>query len=103
MAELEDALVSKTSDPQGLWGFDSPSRRMPKKRVTPDRPRDVSQLAKRIVAISTEQEEDTAPDAPSPSASKRGEARAASLTPAKRKKIAKKAALKRWSGREEGV
>lgn len=69
---------------------------MPKKRTTPDRPRDVSQLARRIVAISTGEESDSAPEPVSPEARRRGEARAAKLSPAKRKSIAKKAAAKRW-------
>lgn len=68
---------------------------MPKKQ-TPDRPRDLNQLAKRIVAVSTGQEEDSAPAAVSPEARKRGEARAAKLSGAKRKKIAKTAARVRW-------
>jgi hypothetical protein len=74
---------------------------MPKKRITPDRPTDISQLAKRIVDIATGEAEDTASDPPTPAASKRGEARAASLTPAKRKKIAQKAAEARWSKNKE--
>lgn len=45
--------------------------RMPKRKTMPDRPRDVSQLAKRIVAISTEQENDSSGDAPSAEASRR--------------------------------
>lgn len=69
---------------------------MSKPRRTPSRPRDVNQLAKRIVAISTGQEPDDPPPQVNPKATKRGLARAAKLTPAQRKKIAKKAARARW-------
>jgi hypothetical protein len=56
----------------------------------------MNQLAKRIVAISTGEESDDGPAPVNPKAVKRGAARAESLTPAKRKKIAKKAAKARW-------
>jgi hypothetical protein len=56
----------------------------------------VNQLAQRIVEISTGQVEDSAPTSVHPSAAKRGTARAESLTPAARRKIAKKAAKARW-------
>lgn len=69
---------------------------MPKPRPTPKRPRDVNQLAKRIVAISTGEESDDATAPVNPQHAKRGTARAASLTPRQRKKIAKKAADARW-------
>jgi hypothetical protein len=72
----------------------------------PKRPRDINQLAKMIVDLST----GDAPPAPTeppknPAAvalgklggAKGGPARAAALTPAKRKAIAKKAAAKRWT------
>lgn len=71
---------------------------MSKPRSTPTRPRDVSQLAKRIVAISTGEEPDDAPAPVNPEHAKRGTARAAKLTPAERSKIAKKAATARWHG-----
>jgi hypothetical protein len=71
----------------------------------PKRPRDVNQLAKFIVDTVT----GNAPPAPAerpknPAAvalgklggAKGGKARAAALSPAKRKAIAKKAAAKRW-------
>jgi hypothetical protein len=68
----------------------------------PKRPRDINQLAKMIVDIST----GNAPPEPAknPAAvalgklggAKGGKARAAALSPAKRKAIAKKAAAKRW-------
>ncbi len=70
----------------------------------PKRPRDVNQLAKFIVDASTGNlPPDTAPTK-NPAAvalgklggAKGGKARAAALTPAKRKAIAKKAAAKRW-------
>ena len=71
---------------------------MPKKR-TPDRPRDMNQLAKRIVDLSVgEVEEDEGPD---PSAVKRGIARAEALTPGERSEIARKAARARWHTKEE--
>jgi hypothetical protein len=62
---------------------------------TPARPRDMNELAARIGAIATgEIEDDSRPvDA---AAVKRGKARAAKLTPARRKQIAKKAAAVRW-------
>jgi len=71
---------------------------MPKKRTTPERPRDVNQRAKRIVDIATGSapKDETAP-LPDASAVKRGNARAEKLTPQKRKAIAKKAATARWS------
>jgi hypothetical protein len=71
----------------------------------PKRPRDINQLAKMIVDIST----GNAPPEPerpakNPAAvalgklggAKGGKARAKALSPAKRKAIAKKAAAKRW-------
>lgn len=69
---------------------------MPKRRQTPDRPRDVMQLAKRIGEIATHQVEDTAPEPVSEAAKRRGEARAESLSKQKRRQIAKKAAAARW-------
>lgn len=62
----------------------------------PKRPRDVNQLAQRIMLISVGEEADALPIPVNPKRAKRGEARAASLTPARRKKIAKKAANVRW-------
>jgi len=69
---------------------------MAKRRKTPERPRDVSQLAKRIVDISTGQVADESPAPVSEKAAKRGAARAAKLTPEKRREIARKAARARW-------
>jgi hypothetical protein len=69
---------------------------MPKRRITPSRPADMNQLAKRIVAISTGEESDDEPTV-NPNATKRGDARAAKLSPAKRKEIAQKAAAARWN------
>jgi hypothetical protein len=71
---------------------------MPKKRSTPPRPRDLNELAHRIGQIATHQIEDEQPPQVSEQARKRGEARAARLTPGERKKIAKKAARTRWHG-----
>lgn len=69
---------------------------MMKKRGYPERPRDVNQLAKRIVDISTGQVDDKVPEVDA-KAQKRGEARAKALSPRKRTAIAKKAAAKRWA------
>ncbi len=71
---------------------------MAKNPKTPARPRDMSQLAKRIVDITTGEEADEA-EAPSvleERAAKGGTARAAKLTPEERSAIAKKAARARW-------
>ncbi len=73
---------------------------MPKKRTTPNRPTDMNQLAHRLVAIATEQEEDTAPDPVPDAVQKRGTARAEALSPEKRQEIAKKAAKKRWNAKK---
>lgn len=68
----------------------------------PKRPRDVNQLAKLIVDISTGDvlDEDTAPTkrqiAGSKGGIKGGTARAKKLTAKERSEIAKKAAKKRW-------
>ena len=55
-----------------------------------ERPRDYNQLAKRIVDISTGQVEDT-PTPPPSARAKGGHARAAALTPERRREIAQKA------------
>lgn len=72
--------------------------------ANPKRPRDVNQLAKLIVDMTT----GNAPPDPEPTknaaavalgklgGAKGGPARAAALSPAKRKAIAKNAAAKRW-------
>ena len=68
---------------------------MPK---TPKRPADMMQLARFIgERAAGEVSEDQTDPLPKPAA-KRGAARAASLTPAKRSAIAKKAARTRWKG-----
>lgn len=69
---------------------------MAKRRTTPERPRDVNQLAQRIVAMATGQAPDDAPLPAEPAAAKRGAARAAALNPDERRAIAKKAAAARW-------
>jgi hypothetical protein len=69
---------------------------MPRKRQTPPRPRDLNELAFRVGQIATHQVEDNVSPPVSDGARKRGEARAAKLTPAKRKAIARKAARARW-------
>jgi len=68
---------------------------MAKKPKTPPRPRDQSQLAKRIVELTTGEVDDE--DSVDPKARKRGEARAESLIPERRSEIAKKAAQARWA------
>ena len=71
----------------------------------PKRPRDPNQLAKLIVELSTGQIEDHDPNkGKNPDAIKRGRlgglkggaARADTLSPERRKAIAKKAAVERW-------
>jgi hypothetical protein len=67
-------------------------------------PRDANQLAKYILDVTTGEEEKIEPPAKNPAAvalgklgaSKGGQARAAKLSPKKRKAIAKKAAAARW-------
>ncbi len=68
---------------------------MPKKRSTPPRPRDLNQLAFHVGRIATHEIEDVTPTVDE-AAVKRGAARAAKLSAAERKKIAKKAAAARW-------
>lgn len=55
----------------------------------------MNQLAVHVGKIATGEIEDTQPT--NTAASKRGEARAAKLTPTRRKEIAQKAARTRWS------
>jgi hypothetical protein len=70
----------------------------------PKRPRDINQLAKLIVDISTGNAPPEPESTKNPAAvamgklggKKGGPARAKALSPAKRKAIAKKAAAKRW-------
>lgn len=69
-------------------------------------PRDVSQLAKRIVELSTADEPEPVEEAPAKNphavalgklgGAKGGPARAKALSPKKRSEIAKKAAAARW-------
>ncbi len=72
----------------------------------PKRPRDLNQLAKIIVDISTgETEELPIPAGPAkgrPGGLKGGVARAVALTPRRRKEIAKKAATARWAAKTPG-
>jgi hypothetical protein len=65
----------------------------------PQRPRDLNQLAKRIVDLSVGEatEEEPEPTFEEERASKGGSARARKLTPEERSAIAKKAARARWS------
>jgi len=60
----------------------------------PKRARDTNELAAQIVGLATGDVDEAPP--PDPKAVKRGEARAAKLTPAQRSKIAKGAAAARW-------
>lgn len=78
---------------------------MPNRSSNPKRPRDLNQLAKSIVDLSTgEAEEPKTDDGKDPAAValgrkgglKGGKARAAKLTAERRSEIAKKAALSRW-------
>jgi hypothetical protein len=78
----------------------------------PSRPRDLNQWAKRMVDIATGEVDDRPPtpeeEGKDPAAVnlgrkgglKGGNARAASLTPAERKKIAQDAAAKRWGKKD---
>jgi hypothetical protein len=68
---------------------------MPKRKETPPRPRDMNELAVHIGKIATHEIEDVTPVS-NAAARKRGEARAAKLSPARRKQIAQKAARTRW-------
>lgn len=70
----------------------------------PKRSRDLNQLAKSILDIATgERENDKPKKDPAAVAlgKKGGVARAKSLTPQRRKAIAKKAAAKRWKGKKK--
>ncbi len=72
---------------------------MAKAPKTPKRPRDLNQLAKRIVDLSVGEATDDAPE-PTPKqerAAKGGKARASKLGPKERSRIARKAAKARWS------
>jgi hypothetical protein len=79
----------------------------------PKRPRDLNQWAKRMVDIATGEVADAEPDPPDdpnkdPAAVALGrkggltggKARAESLTPSERKRIAQDAAKKRWSAKD---
>ena len=68
---------------------------MPEKR--PLRPRDVNQLAKRVVDVATGLESDEPPEPRGKQIS--ALARAASLTPERRSEIGRKAATARWGER----
>jgi hypothetical protein len=72
-------------------------------------PRDANQLAKYILDVTTGDAEKIEPPAKNPHAQalaklgavKGGQARAAKLSPAKRKQIARKAAQARWKNKSE--
>lgn len=75
----------------------------------PKRPRDPNQLGKLIVDIAVGEVDDSVKDSPKNphavalsklGASKGGKARAKSLTPEKRKEIARKAAKTRWKDKK---
>lgn len=78
---------------------------MPSRASTPKRPRDTNQLAWQIVQEATGHGADPAPDTRNQAAvalsklgaAKGGKARAAKLSDARRKAIARKAAKARWS------
>lgn len=61
----------------------------------PDRPRDMNQLAKRILDITTGEVDDE-PEEVDEAARKRGKARVEKLSPERRSEIARKAAEARW-------
>jgi hypothetical protein len=72
----------------------------------PKRPRDPSQLAKLVIDIATGQTSDPEPKTVSPMGElgragglKGGRARAAALSPERRREIAKSAASRRWSAK----
>jgi len=79
---------------------------MPTRASKSGRPRDVNELAAKIVRLSTGQEREE-PDTRNPAAvalsmlgaSKGGKARAKSLSKSKRAQIARKAAKARWTKR----
>ena len=71
---------------------------MAKKRM-PNRPRDMNQLAKLVVDLSTGEasEDHTEPTPNQERAAKGGQERARKLTPEERSAIARKASKARWS------
>lgn len=77
-------------------------RRMAKSRAHPKRPTDQNELAKRVVELATGEAQDEPMPEIDPAAVKRGEARAAKLSPRERKAIAANAARKRWHGGRGG-
>lgn len=66
----------------------------------PKRPRDPNQLAKLVVDIAAGEESDEEMTATQERASKGGEGRKKSLTPAHRSEIAKVAAQARWKKKD---
>ena len=72
--------------------------------TNPKRPRDPNQLAKLIVGIASGEEAETLPPPKNEAAAelgrKGGKRRSESLTPERKKEIARSAAAKRWQGRE---
>jgi hypothetical protein len=75
---------------------------MPKKSQTPSRPRDMNQLAHRIGALATHEIEEDKSVPVDTAAARRGDARAAKLSPKRRSQIAKKAARARWGTKKGG-
>lgn len=66
----------------------------------PKRPRDPAQLAKLVIDIATGEVEEGAPSGLPASANAKGAAaRAAALSPERRKEIASSAAAARWKGK----
>ena len=65
----------------------------------PKRPRDTAQLARFMVEMATGKRPKDGPAAGDNAATERGRARAAALSPKKRRAIAKKAARARWKAR----
>ena len=83
---------------------------MPSRASKPKRPRDTNQLAWQIVQEATGQAENQEPDTRNQAAvalsklgaAKGGKARAAKLSDARRKAIARKAAKARWASGSSG-
>lgn len=65
----------------------------------PRRPADMNQLAKRVVDLATGDATDEVP--PATGRAKSAHARAASMTPERRKEIARKGAAARWGAQKE--
>lgn len=84
---------------------------MPERSNKPKRPRDLNELASKLVGIATSEEPEAQPEEPTDPIKaaavalgrlgglKGGKARASKLTPEERKAIAQKAARARWGNK----